>query len=1333
MALRVLFIVCFLLLPKFLTTALYSQLFDSQLSRYSTKDGLSQHSILSIAEDSLGYIWVGTRNGVNRFDGYSFASPKVADSVTYGSQILDISPINSRQLLFGTDNGVFLHDNELWQTTALQAKWSQANLRINSFMKMDKLWYAGTSDGLFLIDLANQELTKSDHELVSLLGNIHVNQLIVDSLARIWVATTDGLFLYDKSRNKKVLKKVIDESRIEDIVIHNNYVYVASYGEGLFCLDFKTADILQTYNQLHSNPLNRLKNDYIRALTIYESYLVLGTFEGVATFDLNSNLPSEHYLLLPLSGLQNQYALSVRALFTDSKQGIWIGSYHSGLLHRDSHQLPIISQLTTESFSDVGYSNLISAFAEDQNGTIYLGTERGSIRTYEPTLGKISKIAANSDLPANSTIKKLLYDKNQNTLWVGTFRDGLVQYQLNSKLLQKAPTVNSSSWLKTAIVNDLIQDPKGNFWIATDNNGGLNYYEPSTAMLITFDAQNEIIELLNGTPVKCLFLDHLGTLWIGTNGKGLIALNADKKNWVHYPSTNEKAGLNYPVINYITEAPSREIWIGTNGGGVNILDRNSGRFTYITKDDGLNENVIHGINIFNDQTWVTTLSGMTRFDADLALKQQLKYTNQLPLEELYEKASFRSSSGDLYVGGSPGFVHFNLEEMTANPRMDPVYITELESVSGSEVSHFRMLYKDEIELNNADNTVRIHFTLLNYLEPTENTYRFKLEGFDDEWVESGNIRVATYTKIPPGTYTFRVQAFNNDGKQSAIEDQLRLTIHPPFWQTKWALAIYFLLIVSALLLWRNIAIRGERLQNSLKLREMEKQKLQELHSFKLQSFSEISHEFRTPLSLIMSPLEQILEKEITDNWLKRQLQTMKRNSDRLLSLVKEIIELSELEQGISTLIEEPLHLPELIRNTSEGFQALCLKKNIHLSLNIENTPYSVTADRDKIQKVFYNIMSNAIKFNKEGGEVQVSLSLIEQKKGTLIYSIDVKDTGQGISPKEKGKVFDRFYRDKKLGGMGIGLALSRNLVEFMGGSIDLESEFGKGTTFKIILPLKKASKSILEAPELSAVTEPNVLQSENKKPVLIIVEDDLDLQQYLKESFESRAVVHVFNDASIALPKLEELKPDVIVSDVMMPDLDGIAFLQKIKKIAALKHIPIILLTAKSRPEERLDGLRAGASDYLTKPFKITELLNSLRTVSQLAFKEIIKADSTNSIDFAPKDIQLKGYDDELLERIHRVIEEHIESTDLNVDFLGKQVGLSRVHLYRKLKQLVDKSPSDIIREMRLKRAAQLLLQQKISVSDVAFRTGFNDINHFGRSFKKYFGSSPTTYIKENV
>lgn len=1327
-------------------------------SHLGVKEGLSQSSVLSVHQDQFGFIWIGTRDGLNKYDGYSFETFRhlVDDSTSIAGNIIhDIKEDRVGNIWVVTENGLSKYDRK-WHVfhnfSLPKHDFETASLQVLWIDKAGRIWVGGRY-GLFLFDELSGTFntdyrgdSDADIQRMNLVSAIHG-----DERGNIWVGTT-RLGVYRINYPERVFERMPTDdfiedknnSRVEAISVDGaGLVWIGTYGSGLFVMD-SHGRLQWRYHGSAMDEGLRLSNDNIRALELdNDGRLWVGTFDGLNIVDDGQIVHRIHYQEGNVRGLSHS---SIRAIYKDRKGTVWVGAYFGGinLFDENNQRFNHFYHLPFDANS-LSY-NVVGAFTESETGELIIGTERGGINVLDA-----SRLSHSQRTRPNGTVKSLLTDK-QGQVWAGVFREGLHLLDSRNHRLLPYPVNNQPEYasMREAIINCIVEDPQGGLWLGTDSRGGVFYFDPILKRFVDFPGQELLQDYLGNYPVKSIHLYGSSKLLLATKGKGIVVFDRHTATITQHDRIEiEGESAFVDEFNHIFQDRSGKLWFASNGAGVLSYEPRTGMASRVHAGHGLANNIVMG-SIQDDAggIWFVTLTGLSKYQPDIdPTIKNYHYSSGFPLEEINEGAFHKTTDGEFLIGGSNGYVIMDPLQLNDNNYLPAVVLTSI-SISNRRVLPGdatgileQELHKTEaIRLRHSQSILTLDFAALNFVRPENNQYAYMLAGFDEDWIYSQDRRSATYTRLPAGTYTFMVKGSNNDGLWNQDPLELRIVVLPPFWRTWWAYLIYTVLTVAGFMVIRYNAVKSTQLKHNLKLEQLEKEKWKEIHDLKLTYFIDVSHEFRTPLTLIVSPLEEIISSKVGNEWLKSRLKIMLFNAKRLLHLIDQILEIRELEAGHHVISTQTLYLSPLMREIVDNFRTLADKRQIKLlytERKIDEIPLLV--DKDKIEKIFFNLLSNAFKFTPEGGEIAVHASY---KDGN--YWFEVKDTGQGMDEATVSRIFDRFYKKGKSNyGAGIGLSVTKLLVEVMGGDISVVSARANGTTFSIRLPLQASRRQTLSEPDVPytfhkpipleyqdtiMVNEPRD-EDLTDRDTILVVEDNKDLRVYLAEQLGVEYHVVAVGNGEKALKKAKRLGPSLIVSDVMMPKMDGIELCQAIKSAHELCHIPIILLTARNSQIHKLEGLEHGADDYVSKPFSTLELKARIKSILKNRKMLHEKYRATPHLPVAAE-VTLNSYDEQLLTKLQHVLVENLDQPSLTVEYLGDQVGLSRVHLFRKLKALTGLTPSDFIKDFRMKHARQMLETGKFRVADVATLVGYQDAQYFSKVFKKETGKSPSEYGK---
>jgi len=1344
----------------------YSQNKTVSFNHLSAKHGLSQNGVMAIFKDSKGFMWFGTRDGLNRYDGYNFQVFRHNDldkNSISNNFITSITEDKNGILWVGTENGLnsFNTLNQKF-TSYKHSPDDDTSISENQILsilctKNGDLW-VGTENGLNLMQRNSTSFVKfhnTIHNPNSLSGN-QITTLFEDSKNTLWIGTRyNGLnkreansTYFLRSQNNSKNSNSISGNHIKAIAEDSKgNIWVGTVKSGITILK-KDGSTSYIKHELNSN--NSLSNNNIRELIFDESKnLWIATYKGLNYLNTTTN---KFEVFKNLPGNKNSLSEnSIRSLYLDSKGFLWAGTYFAGLnlLNLNSKQFTHFQHnpLDKNSISH----NVVSSMAEDENGNVWVGTEGGGLNYFDFQKQTFSKIKTLfGTLISANTVKSIIIDRNQN-LWIGTHLEGvfLVNFKKKKVTIFKHEKENPNS-LSNNIITSLHEDSTGKIWMGTEI--GINLYNPKTSNISRVQFVN------NKSPIKSIFEDSEKNIWIGTKGNGLFLLkNGTIKHFTH--SEKKDTSLSHNSIYDIFEDSKHRIWVGTYGGGLNLFNKTNNSFKSYKIRDGLINDIVYKIE--EDKTgslWISTIEGISKFENNLKKFKNFSTHNGLPLEELNENSILNHSSGTMFFGGFNGLVNFNIQKIKDNLVVPEVSLTELKlhnkTVFPNDKNNLlKQLISDTeaITFSHNQSIFTIDFVALNYTQLGENQYAYKLEGLETDWNYVGNKRSATYTNLEPGNYTFKVKAANNDGVWNDNIASLKITKLPPYWKTIWAYIIYVIIVLIIFLIIRKYFLINLHLENNLKLEKLEKQQIEDLTKLKLKFFTNISHDFRTPLTLIYGPLQELILKS-NNKEAHSHLVLIKKNVNLMLRLINQLMDFRKIQTSKLSLhlIQEPL-MP-FIKEVMFSFKEMAKNHNIKFLFISRVSIKTIYFDRDKIEKILFNLLSNAFKYTPDNGKITVEVyTKYALNENDLDYlEISVKNTGHGIEKVNLGNIFDRFFQgddhiEHTHAGTGIGLSLVKNLIELHKGYVHVNSELDKFTEFVIGIPMTDVYAKDEKLPQYQQeeLTQNNYSDSnkeldiiskknENlKEHSILIVEDNSDLRKFLKKMLSLKYNILTAENGEIGLAIVNEHNPDIIVSDIMMPKMTGLELCKTLKLNPKTKHIPIILLTARTASSIELDSYDVGANDFISKPFnmdvlksKVHNLIDSMDSIKNQSRKEVLLDES---------EINCSSADENFLKNLSTYIRDNIDDVELNVNSTGKEMGMSRVHLYRKVKSITGKSPVEFIRNFRLSVAAKLLEQDKYNINEVSYKVGFQDVSYFRKCFKKKYGISSTKYAERKT
>lgn len=1346
---------------------------------YSTDKELSNSLINAVYQDRKGFIWIATENGLNKFDGtrFSIYRHNATDSTSLKNNYVRTLFEDSRgNFWIGCINGLQRYDRatDNFHELFISRKDGRKNPHITSIIERRNgdLWIATSGQGA--ISLKKNSNPASFHietELTDRIGSNYLNVIFEDSRQNLWIATEEkGLYRYSpESKELKSYKAPYhiagdDVSAIcEDA---HGQIFVGTLTKGLFRLSSRQEGNFEPV--LYQNRMNL----NIRTLIIdTRGKLIIGTDgEGVKEYQPQQDIIVDSEIN---AGPFDFSKSKVHSLIEDKDHNLWLGIFQKGLI-----LVPGISN----KFDYYGYksihnntigSSCVMAIHTDEQATIWIGTDNDGLYAINDQGKQLRHYTHQAGNPQSvpGTILCLYEDSNQE-LWLGSYFNGLARMNKQTGTCQDATSLLQGNLnAGKPKVSCIIEDKNKNLWVGTYGSGLYKINLPTQHVTYYESTRNEnddwSINRLPNDWISYLLEDREGMIWIGTY-KGLAVLNPQTDNFINYKKQNNL--LPGYVVYSLLENSNGEIWAGTSEG---LVCLNKDRLTPVlfTTADGLPSDIICGLAEDEKKNiWISTHQGISKLNPP-----EKKFINYyagdgLQGNEFTRTAVFKDKRGKIFFGGTNGVTAFYPQDITEIKKEMNVLITGFHVAnrpvkkgdkSGNNViTDTAVMDTEQFTLAYNENTFSIDFSVLEFSNPDRISYQYKIKELGDEWISTqpGTNRV-TYSSLKPGKYTFSVQA--RDHNNFSNIRTVTIAITPPWYQTWWAKVIWGCL--GALLIYALTMYILSRIRHRQEV--MRQKHMEQINEAKLQFFINISHEIRTPMTLIISPLEKLLAEHSE----KQPVYLMiYRNAQRILRLINQLMDIRKLDKGQMHLKFRETDIVGFINDLMQTFNYQAQKKNITFTFEKElegADSLKVWIDLNNFDKVLMNVLSNAFKYTHEGGNIEVSLKTghNDAYRGALkdYFEIDITDNGIGIDKNKIEQIFERFYQiDNDMTqsnfGTGIGLHLSRSLVELHHGIIKAENrEDGQGTRFIIRLPLgsNHLKAEELENPEETG-SEPTISQlpkdsiyeteeenktNEYRKPKaktryrVLIVEDDEEIRRYTRSELDSDFRIYECTNGREGLETILKEKPDLVISDVMMPEMDGITLCRKIKQNININHIPIILLTAKSKAEDQIEGLEIGADAYIVKPFN-TELLRT--TISNLiANRERLRGKLVGEQQVEEKitKIEMKSNDEILMSKVMKTINDHLADPTLNVEMLAANVGMSRVHMHRKLKELTNQSARDFIRSIRLKQAANLLREKNLSVSEVAYATGFSNLSHFSNTFRDFYGISPSEYKEQQM
>lgn len=1279
----------------------------------SMLDGLPTNTVRTIVQDKDGFIWMGTDNGLCRYDGYEV---RLYRNYQLGQdQYVSALATLGQDLIVGSSHGAFIFDVE---TGSFEPMYKSLTATVNSFaVDADgNVWVATAGQGIF--SYQPRLKTCSHYPMKNVQGTI--SSIFADSDNHVWALTRQGkgLYRFNKAR------RGFDPVTLKGVSIGLDGMTMAQGLDGSILIGTWDRGMVS----LHSDgTVEQLLNPVVNGVgthihTIYNDstdIVYIGCEEGLIRYDL------QHKTTTVVTGSGNAPASErfVYAVTHDREGGLWMGTFYGGVTYFS----PIGERFTSfHADGSILRGSVVSRFCEQGGSKVWVATDDGGLSCYDIHENKFTAY------PGESSLKDLnvhgLWAEG-NTLWVGTYGKGLLHLDTRTGAI-KAYSIEGQT--NRASCYAIMRDSRGRLWAASMENANI------------YDAKNDafrVAKKFNSLTVD-IEEDRKGNVWFATQGSGLWKLAANGK-WKNYTHTTDTTSIGSNNINCIREGLGGRLFIATSEG---LYEYKPSADSFQKVNVGVKYQNFMGIVINNDEIWLTSAKDLVKYEIG-GSTQTYTHSDGLLGGPFQPNACMMASDGRVWLGSVNGINAFYPYQIKANKTEPTVVITcfnipgnesmEADSLSGI-LSHAK-----GVVVEYKENMFSIHFSALSYVAPEKNRYQYKLEGFDDDWIDAGTENKATYTNIPPGTYTFMVRACNNDGVWASQPAKLKITVHPPFY---WSLpAKIFYLILAAFLIWFYVharLLRAER-RHQREMKAANEKKEQELREARLRFFTMIAHEIRTPVTLIIGPLENLKEqwKDASGQWklseaATQTLDVIDRNAHRLLDLVNQLLDYDKVKRQGMKMNFKLCNIAQIMRSVAVRFEPTLKQNGIKFEVDYPDEGFSAIVDGEAVTKILSNFMTNAGKYTKS----HIKMGCVV--KGNDEFQLQVYDDGIGISKEDQGKIFDAFFQAKdNKPGTGIGLNTVKLLAEAHHGKAGVESEPGKGSMFYVTMPVKQDVELSEDDDKPLAVKDDGNMESgnqdsgetasatdDNKRPVMLIVEDDDDMRNFIAANFKNDYDVLTAADGKEGLARLKGNRVNIIVSDWMMPNMDGAEFCQMVRKNPDTSHILFIMLTAKTDDESKTEGMNIGADAYIVKPFSMKYLEACIHNL--LSRRRLLMEKFANTPTEPISQIADNPVDNKFLTRMNEIIEENVSKPELNVNFIADQMHISRSNLFAKIKSLTDVTPNEMIQVVRLRHAAQLLTTGEHTVSEVAFMVGFNSSSYFTKCFQKQFGVKPSEYKK---
>ena len=1344
----------------------------------SFNEEISTRAISVITKDDKGIVWIGTQgDGLSSFNGYEFKQYKHDwDNVN----TLDNSVVNSifidsyKNLWVGTQEGLNLYNRNLDHFIQIKLDSLDSKIPVKTINETDnkKLLIGTHGHGAFVLDIKSMKCQVVSTYFLENIKNFQINSIKTTSRGASLIGTNKGLYKYNIQTNELIPAKFTTLKGSE--TINSSIQSITTKKDGSIWLGTENNGLIEVF----TNPTNYyefktygITNKRVLSLEIDKNgSLFCGTEnDGLFIIDKKKNFHSLKHDKSNTKGIKSN---SIWSIYVDEKNRIWVGYFNQGIdiYDKDKQRFKSIESIPNKDQSL--FSNSVTSITQDKFGKLYFGIGDGGLDVYDPEKNNFTHLIDQSNPIAKGLISKdvvTVFTDSENNLWVGTWNSGFFYLENGSNNFKNVQIKNSKGVLKSNRIMSFAEDSKGNIWIGSFLSG-LYSFNIKTKKLTHHQEKTLQDNYIDTKNIRKLIIDQNDDLWLGTR-TGLFKISNINNNpeVISYnsflnESLNTKAEFN--VITTLFEDHYKNIWIGTDGYGLCSIDPNDNSVNWYNNYESFIHQTIYSI-VESDENniWITGNNGISKYNTKSKTFKNYNIQDGLLANNFNKNSAYISDNNLIYFGCYKGINYFDPNSIIIDKDFPKVYLSDFKLsnkkvIPGEKNSPLVKVINEtkSLKLKHDQSLFTIDFFGLSYTRSKNINYAYYLDGFEENWNYVGKNRSATYTNIPPGNYNFKVKAANSDGIWNNTPTVLNIVILPPWWKTNLATFLFFLTFITFIILfYRFLNLRfKEKLE--IKREREERRQIEGLNAKKIQFFTNISHEFRTPLTLILNPLEDIIKNKLLNlpEQISEKHKIIYKNSKRLSRLIDELMDFRKLQFNKIELNVSKFDLIGFTKEVGSHFEEEAVQRNIKLSIDNETSEINIWADPSMLEKIIFNLLSNAFKATSNGGNVKLR---IKQTNKTLIFplinkkekyhgiEISISDSGIGIKEENLDKIFSRFYQvnefDKQYyGGTGIGLEVVKNFIDLHKGIINVKSKKNIGTKFTIILPKGnnhfkiKFEENELDLnsqkfKQINSIDNKNSLNIESKisKKTILIVEDNLELGKYLKSELIEEYRVKIAENGEQGLNKAIDFIPDLIISDVMMPIMDGFEFCEKIKSNKKTCHIPLLMLTAKGMQIDKIKGIEIGADAYVTKPFNMQVLKSQIKQL--ISSREILFNKYFKGIENTDLSLQTSR-DKQFITSVLNYINDNINNPNLSVESLADELFLSRSKLYRKIKFLTGDTATEFIRKIKLEKAKELLNTTDLTVSEISYKVGFSSPSYFTKCFKLHFGKIPKEFRSKN-
>ncbi|MCH5238853.1 MAG: response regulator [Muribaculaceae bacterium] len=1290
---------------------------------YNSEQGLSQTDVKAILQDSRGFMWFGTKNKLNRFDGYFMRTFDCFDNLkgVRNNNISSLFEDSNNKIWVGTDNGVFIYNplNECFSFIDDKTDDGYEMTDWVSDIKSDNkgnVWIVLPNQGLFCMS-PDSKLMHFNFGEENLPDHGSPQCICVDKNGFVWIGTNGkGIYLFNS--DKKEFVQYLGDSTGATLE-----------GENIYRLCDNGTELVIGVHEGKLRRLNKRRNivsdfetpeihyQIIRDLNYIDDELWVATQSGI--FIVNENEGSVEHVFKDPMCLYSLTDNQVNRIYKDRENGVWVGTNIGGVNYLPNYSMNFIRHVPTSDSHSIN-SKRVREIVEDSQGRIWVGTEDMGINIYDPAEKTFNSKISKSDF--NHKGRTLSMHNVNGDIWVGYFKNGLDVFNVSNgsvtHYFDKDLNLNESS------IYALCKDSEGNVWIG--NGWGVYVCDPKTMKTRHMEefGMNYIFDIIEGSDKS---------IWVATMGNGVFRYSPGSGKTKHYRhSENDMASLSSNSVNGIFETSDGTIWFSTDRGGICRFDKDNDNFHTISLAQGLPDDTSYKIlEDKNNKLWFGTNNGLVSFDPKNEKIDIYTTLDGLPSNQFNYKSGLIGSNGIFYFGTSEGLISFDPYHSMPNLYVPPVLITSVtingdeHYVLGNEQDKTSVSDLKHLNLDYGQNNFKVNFASLSFTEPRANKYAYKLDKIDDDWVYTSETHSDSYANLFPGTYTFMVKGSNNSGLWQEEPTRMIIRVAAPWYMSVWAWCIYILLFIALIIAIIWYTRKMEYKKGKARQEKFEDDKEKELYRYKMDFFTQIAHEIRTPLTLINGPLESMLEKKPNDPELRDNLKIMSRNTSELMSLINQLLDYRKLENKKMDIALKPVDIMEVLTEQFQRFRSMAISEGRQMTISTLKTHPYVLADKNTLVKIFSNLFSNAIKYSN----YTIEINVVDENNNVKINFLN---DGNLIPDKYKELIYEPFFQLKEneniQGTSGIGLSLVRSFVELLRGSITY-SHHNNLNCFTLEFPVVSdyAPTHIL----------PDVIDDETELPqkeepinlTLLVVEDNNEMRNFIINKLKHSFNVIGASDASEAIQLLKDNQVDLIISDIMMPGMNGLEFCNYVKNTLEYSHIPVILLSAKDDVVSKIQGLKYGANVYIEKPFSFNHLMAQINSILENQERER-KSFSRDPLNIVSQS-GLNKADQDFIQKLTKIVHDNIIDPNFGVEKLSELIFMSRSSLHRKIKVVTGLSPTEFIRVIRLKKAAELLSEGKYRTGEVCYHVGINSASYFIKQFQKQFGMTPKEFEKQ--